>query len=209
MAPLHDRPELRADIPALEPDAVLLGQLVELSAASTAATAARRALRPVRALATGVAALGLVGATTWIAGALPGVSSPITPGHAPRHAPRHAPTAPATPSRTADTRVPGSSASPSSGASRPHTEASDVATPGESRTWRPPGKPSEQPTGTGGGRAVGHSPRKHPDRGRHLGQQKPGRGHAKGTQGKSQQHPPPTPTPSRSTGQPDDLTTGP
>ncbi|GAA1971916.1 hypothetical protein GCM10009798_36220 [Nocardioides panacihumi] len=202
---MHDRPELRADIPALEPDAVLLGQLVELSTASTAAATVRRTLRPVRALATGVAALGLVGATTWIAGALPGVPSPIAPGHTPRHAP----TAPATPSRTGDAHVPSAAASPSSDASRPHAEASDVATPGASPAWSPPGKPSEQPTGTGGGRAVGHSPSKHPDSGRHVGQHKPNRGHVKGTQGKSQEHSPPTPTPSRSTGQPDDPTTGP
>ena len=180
---MDDLPELRADIPALEPDPVLLGQLTELSAASAAAVA-RSSLRPARALATGAAALGLVAATTWIAGALPGVPSPIAPHHP---APSHAPTKPA-PSHRGDARVPGADVAPTSGASLPQSEASDVAPPGSSPSWAPPGQPSTPPAGQGG-RAVGHGPGKHPDRGKHLGQQKPGRTQP-GTRGKGKQRPP-------------------
>jgi hypothetical protein len=171
---MDDLPELRAHVPALEPDDVLLGQLVELSAASTAAASARRKLRPVRALTTGAAALGLVAATTWIAGALPGVPSPI----APHPARNPAPTAPATPSRTSDAHVPGADLGPTSGASRPHAEAPGVAPFSGIPTWTPPGQPTTRPSGQGGGRAVGHGPGKHPDQGRHLGQSKPHRGNA-------------------------------
>jgi hypothetical protein len=180
---MDEFPELRADIPAREPDAVLLGQLVELSAASTAAAAARSPLRPARALATGAAALGLVAATTWIAGALPGVPSPISP----HPTPSHAPTKPA-PSHSGDARVPGADVAPTSGASLPQSEASGVASPGSSPSWTPPGKPSTPPAGEGG-RAVGHGAGKHPDPGKHLGQHKPGRSEP-GTRSKGKQRPP-------------------
>src|SRR3954471_14012954 len=119
MAPMDELPELRAAVPALEPDPVLLGRLVELSAAGAAAdTAARARLRPARALITGAAALGLVAATSWVAGGLPGGPSPIEPNEAPTPAP----TAPVTPHRTGDASVPSASAGPTSGASHPHTE---------------------------------------------------------------------------------------
>lgn len=212
---MDDLPELRANVPALEPDAVLLGQLVELSAASTAAVTARPKLRPVRALTVGAAALGLVAATSWIAGALPGVPSPLVPGPDPTTPP----TAPATPNRTSDVPVPGADDGPTSGTSRPHAEVPGVV-PG-SRTpasgtpgWTPPGSPSAHPTTPGGGRSVGQSPEKHPDQGKHLGQQKPKKEKSNqgrsGTRRKGQHSPPPS-----SSGRPDgagptnDHTTGP
>ena len=181
---MDDLPELRATVPALEPDPVLLGQLVELSAASTAA-AGRTSLRPVRALSVGAAALGLVAATSWIAGALPGVPSPI----APERAPGPAPSAPATPSRTSDVRVPETDAAPTPGASRPHTEAPGVVPPTGTPGWTPPGKPSST---ADGGRAIGLSPSKHPDAGKHLGQQKP----SKSRSGKHRKRRSPLPSPS-------------
>lgn len=170
---MDDLPELRATIPALEPDPVLLGQLVELSAASTAASA-RPPLRPVRALVAGAAALGLVGATSWIAGALPGVPSPLEP----HPTPAPVPTSPATPSPTGDARVPGADIGPTSDASLPHGEASDAGPLTRSSGWVPPGwvppgRPSTRPTTPGEGRAVGRGPDKHPDPGKHLGQSKP------------------------------------
>jgi hypothetical protein len=168
MVPMDDLPELRAAVPALEPDAVLLGQLVELSAASAAAdTAARTRLRPARALITGAAALGLVAATSWIAGALPGVPSPIVP----EQAPPPAPTAPATPHRTSDARVPSASAGPTSGAPTPHTRAPDVVPSGPGTgtgAGSPPkGRPSAAPTRPGG-RVDSQRP------GRHRGQDQRG-----------------------------------
>lgn len=166
MAPMDDFPELRADLPALEPDDVLLAQLVGLSAASTAAAAAARPLRPVRALAMGGAALGLVATTSWIAGALPGVPSPIAPlrDHHP------APPSPPLPARSDGAPVPSAgtvTATPD--ASRPHPAASGAADL-PTATWTPPGPPSAPPT-PGEGRAVGRGDAKHPDAGRHAGGQ--------------------------------------
>lgn len=202
---MDDLPQLRTTIPVLEPDPVLLGQLVELSAASSAA-AARRTLRPGRALTTGAAALGLVAATSWIAGALPGVPSPI----APHQVPAPAPTSTATPSRTADDSVPGASLGPTSGVSRPHAETPGVVPPTRSPGWTPPGKPSAVPTGPGG-RAIGLSPSKHPDEGQRLGQDKQDKTRPAKKRGKRHLHSPPaSPGTDRPSGRPTmDATTRP
>jgi hypothetical protein len=180
MAPMDDRPDLRAHIPPQEPDPVLLGRLVELSAASSAA-AARSPLRGVRALTVGAAAFGLVAATTWIAGALPGVSSPLTPDPAPPPAP----SSPATPVRTEHSPVPSADAGSTSGASDPHHEAPDVVpsgalpspattgqpTPDPSAGWGPSGWPTGTTTGQPG--ADTHGWREHRDQGRHRGGRDP------------------------------------
>jgi hypothetical protein len=193
---MDDLPELRAPVPALEPDPVLLDQLVELSAASTAAPAGRSPLRPVRALAMGAAALGLVAATSWIAGALPGVPSPI----APKPAPPPAHTTPAAPSRTSDPHATGAPLGPTSGASGPHTEAPGVATPSSSPSANPHGRRSDRSDGPGGpgGRAFGDHSGVRSHRGRHRGQDPDHRHHqpwngtrAKGSRGDGHQ-----PTPS-------------
>jgi hypothetical protein len=201
---MDDLPELRAHVPALEPDAVLLGQLVELSAASTAAATARPKLRPARALSMGAAALGLVAATSWIAGALPGVPSPMAPDPTPT------PTTPVTPSRTGDVTVPGAGIGPTSGASRPHAGAPDVAS-SASPGWTPPGQPTTRPTGPGEGRDVGRGPEKRPDQGKHHGHHNKHRS-KKGTPGLRDKGQPSPPRPSSSrqaVGQRNDPATGP
>ncbi|MDH2415053.1 hypothetical protein [Nocardioides sp. CER19] len=202
---MDELPELRATVPALEPDPVLLAQLVELSAASAAASARRSPLRPVRVLAMGAAALGLVAATSWIAGALPGVPSPIAPNPAPP--PAH--TTPAAPSRTSDPHAPGADLGPTSGASGPHTEAPGVATPSSIPSSSPHAQGTDHPNGPRGN-AFGNGSGKHPDHVRHPGravgqhQHRHGR-RAKGSPGTGHQHTPTasaSPSPEWSSGQP-------
>lgn len=95
---------LRADVPALEPDPVLLAQLVQLSTTAAQPAASRRA-HGARAMLVAAGAAGIVSGTAWLAGALPGTASPWHPAHhdrptptqhMSRPVPRHAstPTAP-------------------------------------------------------------------------------------------------------------------
>ena len=72
----HTRqPGLRVDVPTLEPDSVMLERLSALSAASTPSAGRSRSVGlRVAFVATVVASLG---ATTWAAGALPGVDTPF------------------------------------------------------------------------------------------------------------------------------------
>ena len=65
-------PDLRLDIPTLEPDPVLLEQLSQLSRASVPA----RRNSAARSVAAAVTAL-LVGCLSWLTGTLPGVASPL------------------------------------------------------------------------------------------------------------------------------------
>lgn len=80
-----DRDQLRVAPPTLEPDPVLLGRLAALSAASTPAphTARTTAVR----LLSVAASVAAIGATTWVAGALPGIDSPVAPAEQPTHGP--------------------------------------------------------------------------------------------------------------------------
>ena len=71
---------LRAEIPALEPDPVLLAQLVQLSTAAAQRAAPRRA-HGARAVLIAAGAAGIVSGTAWLAGALPGTASPWHPPH--------------------------------------------------------------------------------------------------------------------------------
>jgi hypothetical protein len=66
---------LKVDVPTLEPDAVMLDRLVALSAGSTPSRGTSRSVGlRVAFVATVVASLG---ATTWAAGAIPGVEAPL------------------------------------------------------------------------------------------------------------------------------------
>lgn len=67
-------PGLRASVPALEPDPVLLAQLTALSSAS--ARPARRAGGRIAVVTVGAVAIGSV---SWLAGAVPGTRSPLEP----------------------------------------------------------------------------------------------------------------------------------
>ena len=81
MTSKHSIDGLRVDVPTLEPDPVLLAQLVQVSSAhAPAATTSRATSVKVLLAAAGVAA---VTATTWVAGAVPGAPSPIRPAHHP------------------------------------------------------------------------------------------------------------------------------
>ena len=64
--------DLKVDIPALEPDPVLLAQLSQLSATSVPS----RREGPVRLLVAAVTVLVLA-FFSWVTGALPGVASPF------------------------------------------------------------------------------------------------------------------------------------
>jgi len=136
MTSKHSIKGLRVDVPTLEPDPVLLTQLVRLSSANApAATTSRASSVKVLLAAVGVAA---VTATTWAAGAVPGVPSPIRPAHHPHTAVSPSPS----PTSGPATRTPGAS-DPTSEApgsihptpdSRPHSAA-----PGASPTIQGPG----------------------------------------------------------------------
>lgn len=69
---------LRADLPALEPDPVLLAQLVQLSTVGAPVPAARTA-HGARVAFVSAGAAAIVGGTAWLAGALPGTVSPLPP----------------------------------------------------------------------------------------------------------------------------------
>lgn len=141
----HSIEGLRVDVPTLEPDPVLLTQLVQLSSAKApAATSSRASSVKVLLAAVGVAA---VTATTWAAGAVPGVPSPIRPAHHPHTAVSPSPS----PTTGSATRTPGAS-DPTSEApgsihptpdGRPHSAA-----PGASPTIQRPGtRPKQDHTG--------------------------------------------------------------
>ncbi|GAB2986938.1 hypothetical protein [Nocardioides montaniterrae] len=87
---------LKVDVPAFEPDAVMLDRLTALSADSTpSAGPARSVGLRVTFVAAVVASLG---ATTWAAGAIPGVATPFT-----LKVITHAPLLPTTPDRSTGT----------------------------------------------------------------------------------------------------------
>lgn len=145
MTSKHSIEGLRVDVPTLEPDPVLLAQLVQLSSAKApAATSSRASSVKVLLAAVGVAA---VTATTWAAGAVPGVPSPIRPAHHPHTAVTPSPS----PTTGPATRTPGAS-DPTSEApgsihptqdGRPHSAA-----PGVSPTIQRPGtRPKQEHTG--------------------------------------------------------------
>ncbi len=76
---------LRVDVPTLEPDPALLERLVMASASSTPA---RRPARPAGIrLLVAAASVAMIGATTWVAGAIPGTESPLGPAMQPTHGP--------------------------------------------------------------------------------------------------------------------------
>jgi hypothetical protein len=76
-------PDLKIDIPQLEPDSRLLAQLSELSAASTPRGGGGGAVRVLMAAASVV----LVAGVSWLTGTLPGANSPFRPE--PVDSPRH------------------------------------------------------------------------------------------------------------------------
>lgn len=97
MTSKHPVQGLRVDVPTREPGEVLLHQLTQLSTASTRSE--RRVYPKVLAAAASVAALA---ATTWLAGAVPGTTSPLVPTH---H--RQGPSQPPSPSPSPSERSPG------------------------------------------------------------------------------------------------------
>lgn len=102
MTSKFDREQLRVAPPTLEPDPVLLGRLAALSAASTPVPPTARTTA-VRLLAV-AASVAVIGATTWVAGALPGVDSPVSPAEQPTYGPATPGTeAPETPHSDAST----------------------------------------------------------------------------------------------------------
>ena len=106
---------LRVEVPTLEPDPILLHQLVTLSSASApSSTPSRASSMKVLLAAAGVA---VVATTTWAAGAVPGKLFPPRPASHPHTVvpPTAASTAPSPSDRPTATRVPG--------ASRPTSEA--------------------------------------------------------------------------------------
>lgn len=129
---------LRADVPALEPDPVLLAQLVQLSTAAAQAPAPRRG-HGFRAALMAAGAAGIVSGTAWLAGALPGTASPWHPSHhdhplpsqhSSQPVPRHVST-PTTPGAAGSSDVPEdrpSTAGPSAAPSHP-THPSHPAQP--------------------------------------------------------------------------------
>lgn len=110
---------LRADVRAVDPDPVLLAQLVELSSRSVAP-----APRPGRSagarLAMVLGGVIAVGATSWAAGALPGTTSPFRP----EQRITHQPTDP-----TPDERAPGQTPSPEDPPSGGPVSPGDRTTP--------------------------------------------------------------------------------
>ena len=136
------RPEwieaLRADVRAVDPDPVLLAQLVELSSRSVAP-----APRPGRSagarLAMVLGGVIAVGATSWAAGALPGTTSPFSP----EERITHQPTDP-----TPDERAPGRTPAPQSPPSGGPASPGDRATPA-SPTSRDPDRSERSPSPEG------------------------------------------------------------
>ena len=137
MTSQHGIEALRADVPALEPDAVLLAQLVELSSASApSSTTSRASSMKVLLAAAGVA---VVATTTWAAGAVPG--HPFLPR--PAHHPNTVVSPSASPSGEPAVRTPG--------ASNPTSKAPGSIHPtpdGPSRGAAPGAAPTVQGAGT-------------------------------------------------------------
>lgn len=135
---------LRADPRAVDPDPVLLAQLVELSSRSVAP-----APRPGRSagarLAMVLGGVIAVGATSWAAGALPGTTSPFHP----EERITHQPTDP-----TPDERAPGET--PSDGPTPPE-DGTPPAPPPSSGPERSesPEPPAGPPTSPGRGSSSG------------------------------------------------------
>jgi len=130
----HPIDGLRAEVPTRDPDPVLLEQLTQLSAAS--ARPERRAYPKVLAAAASVAALA---ATTWLAGAVPGTTSPLAPSHHHQEPSRTAPPSPTPSTRAAH---PTTGATPGSGALLGHTP-----TPHPARSTAP-AEPQPSTSGT-------------------------------------------------------------
>jgi hypothetical protein len=108
-------PDLKVDVPQLEPSPVLLEQLAQLSQlhAPPAAAGGPSSLRALMAAAT----VTVVGGVSWLTGTLPGVASPFAKEPPHRPASQHAPLDPspgaasaghaAIPSTTPPSRPPG------------------------------------------------------------------------------------------------------
>ena len=111
--------QLRVEVPTLEPDVVLLEQLVSLSSASApSATSSRASSMKVLLAAAGVA---VVATTTWAAGAVPGSLLPARPAPHPHTVVPPTPQASSGP--TPDSWPP---ATRTPGASHPTSEAPGV-----------------------------------------------------------------------------------
>lgn len=106
---------LRVEVPTLEPDAVLLDQLVSLSSATAPATTSSRASSMKVLLA--AAGVAVVATTTWAAGAVPGKLFPARPASHPHTV--------VTPT-SAPSRSSGPQATRTPGASHPTSEAPGV-----------------------------------------------------------------------------------
>jgi hypothetical protein len=82
-------PDLKVEVPQLEPPPVLLAQLAQLAQQHPPATTGPGSTRALMAAAT----VTVVGGLSWLTGTLPGVASPFTGSHTDRPA-HHAPVDP-------------------------------------------------------------------------------------------------------------------
>lgn len=149
MTSRHRIEGLRVDVPTREPDAVLLEQLHQLSTASVRGE--RRAYPKVLAAFASVAALA---ATTWLAGAVPGTTSPLVPPHHRQDLSRTVSPSPSpAPSGSSPDAVPTAGVAPGSGVvprTTPGPDGSSSTTPGRSASARP--TPSSRPQTSNGPR---------------------------------------------------------
>jgi hypothetical protein len=155
MTSIDSLPQLRVDVPTLEPDAALLARLVDISSSTPARTTSRASSAKVLLVAASVA---LIAAVTWLVGALPGTSSPIIPAHHP-HQPAVIPTAPPSPHGAARprTRAPGVP-NPTRGTPGATHSTSDAEHSRTIGTASPPDHPAGTRPGAG---HTGHAKRHH------------------------------------------------
>jgi hypothetical protein len=164
-------PELKIDIPELEPDPVLLAQLSQLSAVSVPP----RREGPVRILVAAVTVVVLA-FFSWLTGAVPGVASPFDGIRHHHSAPSQAPASPSAPA------LDGSDAAPPLPGALP---------PGQVRTHQDSGnhagltKPGHEDSGNHTGLINGQEnngshtgqTKVHQNHGHHTGQVKPHQNH--------------------------------
>jgi len=147
---------LRADVRPVDPDPVLLAQLVELSSRSVA-PAPRLGRSAGARLAMVLGGVIAVGATSWAAGALPGTDSPFRP----EESVTQQPTDP-TPSRSpgappGEGRTPSGTGTPASPGETPADPSSGSDSPAEPESGATPTDPSTTP-GTTPGRGSSPGP---------------------------------------------------
>lgn len=168
MSKQYGHEQLRVDVPTLEPDVVLLAQLVELSSASAPSTTSSRASSMKVLLA--AAGVAVVATTTWAAGAVPGNLFPLRPASHPHTVvpPTDKPSSAGPVTRTpgAPRSTSGASGLPSSPASGRSSGVGPGDAPSISSLFATPGaRGAEDGQGSPGqqGRSV-HGKKQHPEK---------------------------------------------